>query len=99
MIKHFDRHALLLFVKASLACHTFYDGIVNKGLARNPWFPHELEDRRDCFGFNAGDPVEIGYRVAVMFLDALCVSLARIFGDHFKRCLFLAMQGGHPCGV
>ena len=60
--------ALLLFIKASLAHHPLYYGVVNEGLAGNPWFPHELEDRSDCFRFDAGDTVEIGDRVTVVLL-------------------------------
>ena len=63
--------ALLPFIKASLAGHPFDDGIVNEGLPGNPWFSHELEDRRDRFRLDAGDAVEIGYRVTVMLLDTL----------------------------
>ena len=94
-----DRRACNFFLSTAPAHHPFHDGIVNKGLAGNTGFSHKLEDRRDCFRLDAGDAVEIGYRVAVMLLDTLGVRLPRIFRDDFKRSLFLAMQGGHACGV
>ena len=53
--------ALLLFIKASLEGHPFHDGIVNEGLTGNPWFSHELENRRDRFRLDTGDAVEIGH--------------------------------------
>ena len=62
---------LLPFIKASLTGDAFNDGIVNEGLPGNPWFSHKLEDRRDRFRLDAGDAVEIGYRVTVMLLDTL----------------------------
>ena len=59
------------FIKATLARHPFDDRIVNESLAGNSWFSHKLEDCSYCFRFDAGDTVEIGYRVTVMLFDTL----------------------------